>query len=453
MKPKSLDQQSLVEARKAYTLTPGRVLDTAVSITDLSVDAQLTHSAAQRAAQMVESAYPEWNRLYQSAELSDQEKRVVERHMGEISLVASAVEQVLMDQDNSGEISSLEQELYGYYSPELFQQAVATKIKLVEGFAIPEEYEMYRQVLLENLSRYAPQTEIAEKVGPKERTLGEVKDWLQDQFGDIMQEIDDDPRTEFDASGIAEYFQKSVDSTPVLHDNGWVVDLIERQKSAVSTSFYQKKFVIPTQRKAKKEALKTLVTHEIGHGLRSAEAEHNGMEVGQHGTATYARFEESFMIALEQCLKGEYDPKRGIDHYVATGLSVTGHLPKEEIADIMGGMSFLGLLEKNTPEQAKEKSEKRKAEIINRTFVGMTDVDDGIAHRKDIDYYHGLADAWKLLNFAVEHNVLDQTMRWVYSAKFNPFDAEDRAYVNEYVPMPRELEPLFSEPLDVVRAA
>lgn len=451
---KSPDQQTLFEARKAYTLTPGRVLDTAVSITADAADAQLTHTAAVRAAEMVDDAYPEWNRLYQSPELTSQEKRVVKRHMGEISLVASAAEQVLMDQDNSEEIASLEQELYGYYSPELFSQAVAAKIKIVEAFEIPEQYETYRQVVLEKLSQFAPKAEAAEKIAPSEQTLHEVSNWLHDQFGDIMQEIDDDKREEFDAPAIAEYFQKAIDSTPALRDNGWTVELVERQKSAISTSFYQKKFVIPIQRKVKKGALKTLAVHEVfGHGLRSAQAEQHGMEVGQHGTATYTRFEESFMIALEQCLKGEYDPKRGVDHYVATGLSITGGMPKEEIANLMGGMSFLGLLEKHTPEQAKVESAKREVAILNRTFTGMTDVDDGIAHRKDIDYYHGLTDAWKLLNHAVKHNVLDQTMRWVLSAKFNPFDAEDRAYVNDFAPMPRELEALFDEGFDVVRAA
>ncbi len=443
---KSPDQQKLFDARKAFLLTPGRVLDTEVSMTDSAVDVRLTPEAAARVTEIVRDTYPTWNYLYQSVELNDQEKRIVDRHLGEISLVASAAEQVTMDEDNSDEISSLEQYLYDYYSPELFQQAVAEKIKVVEAYDIPSEYEMYRQVVLDKLSQYTPQSEVGEMITPNEQTLGAVHEWLHDHYGDIMDEIDNDPREKFDAAAIVEYFQKGIDSTPALRDTGWRAEPIERQKSAISTTFFQRKFVVPTQREVEKDELKTLLIHEVfGHGMRSAQAEQLGMEIGQHGTAAYARFEESFMIALEQCLGKTYDPKRGIDHYVAAGLSVTGGMSKEEIANLMGGMSFLSFIGKNTPDQAKEKADKRVRAMINRTFVGMTDVDDGIAHRKDIDYYHGLADAWKLLNYAVEHHILDQTLRWVLSAKFNPFDAEDRQYVEQYVPMPAALSGLFSQ--------
>lgn len=197
--------------------------------------------------------------------------------------------------------------------------------------------------------------------------------------------------------------------------------------------------------KRKKDALKRTVVHEMGHALRSAIAEQNGMEIGQFGTATYARFEESFMMAIEQCLVGEYDPKRGLNHYLATGLSVTEKMPKEDIADILNEANFLSVINKKTPEAAQAEANRLTGIMINRTFVGMTDVDDGIAHRKDIDYYHGLADSWKLLNFAVEHDIVEETMNWVLSAKFNPFNADDRAYVNQYVTMPRELEQLFAK--------
>ncbi len=441
----SPDQQKLSAARQAFLLTPGQALDTAVSINDDGVDVLLTRQAAVQASATIDTAYPEWDHLYRSTELSGHERRVVARHMAEISLVASAVEQVLMDQDNSDEIESVQQELYGYYSPELFQQAVAAKMKLIEAYKIPPEYEEHRKMLLEKLSSYAPQTEKIESLMPSEQTVGRVQDWLLDHYGDIVDEIDQDQREDFDAGAIVEYFQKTIDSTPLLRNLGWVAKLIERKKSAVSTRSFTREVVVPTQRKVKKDELKTLVIHEINHAMRAALAEQLGMDVGRFGTASYARFEESFMIALEQCLKGRVDPNRGIDHYVAVGLSVTGGLSKDEIASIMGDISFLGLLEKNTPEQAHEKAMKRKMTMINRTFVGMTDVDDGIAHRKDIDYYHGLNNAWKLLDFAVENDILDEVMRWTLAAKFNPFDADDREYVEQYTPMPRQLQQLFSQ--------
>ena len=96
-------------------------------------------------------------------------------------------------------------------------------------------------------------------------------------------------------------------------------------------------------------------------------------------------------------------------------------------------------------ENPEEKAHITAKALIRRTFAGMMDIDDGIAHRKDIDYYHGLNDAWSFLNYITEHDVVDEGMRWILSAKFNPMVASDRDYVNTSVPMPRTLNDLFDE--------
>lgn len=207
----------------------------------------------------------------------------------------------------------------------------------------------------------------------------------------------------------------------------------------------RKKVVVPTQRKVTSQQLKGLVVHEVfGHALRSAVAEQHELVYGQHGTASYARFEEAFMIALEQCLKGEHDPLRGAEHYIATGLSITESLSKESIADLLGTMAKLKNVAENKDDPETKALTTAKS-FIRRTFAGMMDVDDGIAHRKDIDYYHGLNDAWSFLNYITEHDVVDEGMRWILSAKFNPMVASDRDYVNSSVPMPRTLNDLFDE--------
>ena len=81
---------------------------------------------------------------------------------------------------------------------------------------------------------------------------------------------------------------------------------------------------------------------------------------------------------------------------------------------------------------------------IRRVFTGMTDVDDGIAHRKDIDYLHGLNNSWALIDFMAENHCVDEVMSWILSAKFNPFNEDDREHVEQYHPMPGILHDFFA---------
>ncbi|MNR20395.1 hypothetical protein D3C85_1372320 [compost metagenome] len=73
----------------------------------------------------------------------------------------------------------------------------------------------------------------------------------------------------------------------------------------------------------------------------------------------------------------------------------------------------------------------------------MTDVDDGIAHRQDINYLHGLNGAWRLLNVLTEAGQVDEGMRWLLSAKFDPYSTQDRELVNQFTPMPSSLKNYF----------
>ena len=444
----------IAAAQEQYTFAPNTILDTEVSVSGDSVDVRLVDASVEQIAREATDQRSLWESLNSIESLEPQERAIVHRRLGEISLVSCAAEQILLDTDNSDEMRSLEEELFDYYSPKLYHQALAAKIKQIEALDLPADLDYSREILLAELEGLLPDTPTETEGAPTEKTLSSVSEWLLDQFGDIVDEIDNDPRDKFDATAIVEHFQKAIDSTDFLKKYGWEAELVERQKSAVSVQASRRRVVVPTQREMTKPVLRTVLIHEVfGHALRSAMAEEFGIEAGRMGTATYARFEEAFMISLEQCLENKHDPVRGSEHYVATGLAVTDGKSREQIARTLEHMSFLIESEKTDQQTAKKKAKAKAKVYIRRTYPGMTDVDDDVVHRKDIDYYHGLTDAWKLLNFAVEHDVLDETMRWVLSAKFNPFDTEDRTYVNDYVPMPRELEALFDESLDVVRAA
>jgi len=435
----------LPDVRRDYTLTPSRELDSMVEIGTAGADVLIDEAKILGIIERTDKAEPVWRRYLQTQEqASELERAVVERQLGEIALFRMVIAQHTGEEDKSQDIGAIQEVLFDYYSPELFQAALRQKIDMIASLDIPKELEYTRALLLDTLESHQDDGQATELEKPTDETLSQIGNWLHQQFDDLFDMIDADGRKKYDATSIAHYFQMALDSTPALRENGWVVEVVEREKSVISVHAADKKILIAKQRVATSEALKKVIVHEVfGHALRSAIAEENGIEVGQQGTATYARFEESLMIALEQCLAGEYKPERGIDHYLAVGLSVTEGLSKDEIARIFKTMHVLQKSKDGLTDDVLAKSHKATAEQIRRTFAGMTDVDDGIAYRKDIDYLHGLNDSWKLLNFIAEHNIIDTAMPWLLAAKFNPFEVNERAYVNKFIPMPQELEAFF----------
>lgn len=372
-------------------------------------------------------------------------RELLRQRLAELALAGVMVDQVTGEADRSDNIRELEAEIYSHYDPALFKGALHKKIELLEKTLVPEDLETAKAALLDELEQYANmvQTEGEEIVleQPSEKTLMAVGEWLDDQFDDIFDEIDVIEGDKLDADKLVEIFNLAIETTPDLRDNGWRAKVIERAKSAVSVMASSREIVVPLQRQFSKAAAKKLLVHEVfGHALRSGVAESSGNEVGTIGTATYGEFEESFEIALEQCLNRKYDPKRGIDHYVSIGLVESLGFSQDKVAQLTQSMRQITLAgDKLTPDKVAQ-SEQMTERQIRRTFAGMTDVDPGIAHRKDINYLHGLNGAWKLLNAIVEADQVDEGMRWLLSAKFNPFNPVDRELINKRVSMPSAIK-------------
>lgn len=440
-----LQQASLSDLRREYTLTPSRELDSMVSVTLDGTDVMIEEAKIAGIIERADVAEPVWRSYLDEGEhVGELEQLVVNRQLGEIALFRSVVGQHIGEVDNSGDIKSIQEVLFDYYNPELFQAALTQKINKITSLKLPEELEYTRALLLDTLEANVDSSQIYSLETPTDASLKKVGNWLSQQFDDLLDEIDEDGRDKYDATGIAEYFQMALDSTPALRENGWVVEVVKREKSVISVHAADKKILISEQRVSTPAALKKVIVHEVfGHALRSAVAEENGIEVGQQGTSTYARFEESFMIALEQCLDGKYNSDRGVDHYLAIGLAETSGLSKDEIARIFEFIHTLQNAKDGITDDVRSKAHRLTVAQVRRTFAGMTDVDEGIAYRKDIDYLHGLNDSWKLLNFITEHDIIDEAMPWLLSAKFNPFDKAEREYVNTHLPMPQKLKDFF----------
>jgi len=380
---------------------------------------------------------------------SESKYRVARKKMAEIALLNAMIGQVKTDIDSSDEIDRHESELYGHYDDDLYKAALAQKIRQIEQLPIGGDpnLETARADLLDTLDKLVgnDRGNIAEIAEPTSETLQQIGQWLSDEHVNTIMLIDSFENDTLSADSIKQVFEDAIARNDALRELGWRVEIVDREKQAISVYASERKIVVPSKRQATKAALKKTSIHEYYHALRSANAEMSGNIVGRFGTADYPSFEESFMIALEQCLEGKYDPKRGIDHYVTIGLSATSKLPREEIARITQSMKQLEKSDNGISDDAVEAAKRLTGVQIKRTFAGMTDVDDGIAHKKDIDYYHGINNAWKLLNELTEKGIVKEGLAWVMAAKFNPFIKQERELIEKYHPMPKELQDFFSD--------
>ncbi|MDT4831009.1 hypothetical protein FQZ97_644970 [compost metagenome] len=436
---------------RASPYTTGKRLDTRASESgDTIVSPESIATFSPDAMEEVATELRDYVQMLNPEDINDAARLgVVERRLSEIALIGAALGQVTGEVDNSGEIARLEETLYEHYSPTLYRAALRQKIAILEAKPVRKEAELARALLLDELEGYAdmvniPNGESIELERPTGETLKAVGDWMNDQFGDAFDMVDAIESDTLDANDLKSVFDGAIASTPVLHDHGWQSEIVQREKNAITVYASDRLLVIPEQRKATKKVAKNLIAHEsFGHALRSAMAESVGNEVGTTGTEGYSAFEESFEIALEQCLNGAYDPKRGLDHYITIGLSLTSGLSREKIAQLTTAIRQIDDAENGLSGDNLERAKRGTTNQMRRAFAGMTDVDDGIAHRQDINYLHGLNGAWRLLNVLTEAGQVDEGMRWLLSAKFDPYSTQDRELVNQFTPMPSSLKNYF----------
>ncbi len=446
-------QKSFTEVIKgASPYTPGKTLDT---IATTAGDTMLA-PAAVNTLDVDSMTVAEWHlRDFLSKETSagvreQAQAAIIQNRLAEIALIRASHGQVTGENDNSAEIHELQQSLYGHYSPALFRAALRKKVELLEATSVSQDLEVTKAQLLDELDVYASpgelETEKMELEQPSAETLQAIGDWIHGQFEDIFDEIDAIDGDELDAEQLVDVLNMVIDTTPALRENGWRAKVMQRNKNAVSVFASDRETVVPSQRRVTKAGAKKLVVHEVfGHALRSGIAETNGDDIGTTGTATYGEFEESLEIALEQCLDGVYNPRRGLDHYITIGLAETAGLSRDKIAQLTRSMRQITLAVNGLTPEKIQRADVLAEGQIRRTFAGLTDVDDGITHRKDINYLHGLNGAWKLLNAIVEADEVNEGMRWLLSAKFNPFDETDRQLVGQYAKMP----PSIKEALEI----
>ncbi len=381
---------------------------------------------------------------------------LAEQRTKELALLRAMFAQVLGDgTDHSKEIEQLESDIYSAYSPAVHEAALREKIRTLEALELENwDLKTARAVLLDTLEAYA--NAVKEQINtsvelerPTPETLAAVEEWLTNRYGSILEQVDGHDTQIVDAVGSKYYFDLAIAAEPLLRDEGWRVDIVEREKNAVSVFSSERRIVISSQREATQEVTKGLIVHEVyGHALRSAMSEMLGNDIGRTGTASYGSFEESFLVALEQCLSKKIGgDSKAVDRYIGIGLAATNKVSPAGVGHVLASIGqFTDAKKDALDEYAVSRTDAYAKGMLGRTFAGMVDVDDGVVHKRDIKYLQGLDGAWKLLNYLVEKNDLEAGMRWLLSAKFNPYDEHDRLLVNQYMPMPESLETFFSPP-------
>lgn len=435
-------------SEKSDACSPAKVLDMEIDV--LSGDTILTPAAvAAFDDSTISELIDAWQVYVDNENVTSTEKAkaaVACKRISSLKLVQLMVSQIKGDVDNSETIGLYEAEAYDHYSDGLYRSALRQKVEQLEAFTIHEpSVEFAKADLLDELETLVDKAQLFEALeSPENETLQAVQTWIHSRFGAAFELVDSVGSQTLTGEDIVGVINQAIEVEPALQKTGWKAESVTRNKSAVAVRVAEKKVLVPTQRSVSINTMYKLLVHEAyGHALRSANAELNGNEVGRYGTATYSTFEESFEVALEQCALGTYDSTRGINHYIAVGLSVSDGKSSQEVSRIFESMHQLKKASKTLDDEAVNAARRLTGTQLQRTFAGMTDVDNGIAHRKSIDYLHGLNGTWKLLNYLVKTDSLDTGMNWLLSAKFNPYDAGDRELTNEFHPMPEALIPFF----------
>jgi hypothetical protein len=429
----------------------GKLLDTEIDI--FSGDSvQSSKAVSKFDIESITDLIDKWRKFVNSSSNeSDTEKAqvaVARKKMIELETIQLMFMQMTGEADNSARIEQLESEMYDHYSESTYRAALRSKIQQIEAYDIYDSAtEIAKADLLDELDVLASKGSSSEVLEtPEAKTIETVGDWLTSRFGEAFEYVDEIDKDKLDAHDIVSVFNKALQLEPALRKTGWEAETIERSKASVSVFPSSKQVSVPSQRTASPMKIYQLIVHECyGHALRSANAEVNGDDVGRFGTATYASFEESFEIALEQCLVKKYDATRGINHYISVGLAVSDSKSSEDISRIINATHQLKKASQPLTDESVNAARRLTGIQLKRTLTGMTDVDKGTVHRKDINYLHGLNGTWSLLNHLVETDSLDEGMKWILSAKFNPYDASDRKLVERYSPMPQSLVGFFDE--------
>jgi hypothetical protein len=263
--------------------------------------------------------------------------------------------------------------------------------------------------------------------------------------------VDED--TQYDPPALRQILEAAMATMPEFDGEGWEVRLIDSNNSTVRVENPLKLVTIASSMlpvsglKAKK-----LIIHElVGHAGRAARAKLSGSAVGQYGTAQHGQFEESLCILTESAPFA--DNNRGLPgviNYVATGLAIeAGNLDitRQDILTVTSGIKrAIMTIPKGHDISPEEDTANRSAYTlpIRKLFPGISPEAVGTAHLSHLKYLFGLRQAAFILNNSALYGGTSQTMDWLMSASFNPFQPADRAIVEAHHRMPDAVKRLIA---------
>lgn len=248
-------------------------------------------------------------------------------------------------------------------------------------------------------------------------TLSVLHEDLREIFPGIDDVITiDEERGEHTAEATLQYIERYLDFFG-LTAKGWKTELIDGSKVAANTNSSTKLITIGELRAAEFDSVQSMKTsiHEVlGHAYRSE---------GETSQASL-KFEEAFAVALEQIMTGESRKGSGEQYYTALGLQYGldqdgKQRNYRDTFEIMWRRAMV--IARTKGEELTEDEAKDQAYTqVYRTRRGNA------IDTRDMAYFEGARVVPQWLNgvAALPKEERQNILRWVFSGRFDPTDAE-----------------------------
>lgn len=288
--------------------------------------------------------------------------------------------------------------IYGKPSKDVFDYTIGRiRLKIDAGLKSENlEIQEAAQNLLDVLG--GPMSISGSLTTPTEEEASFARKITKDEFKDIINIAEVDPKKKFNSQEIKEYFEKSLE---VLNLSGWKVE-IETGGTSINVGHEDKSIKIPEARTLTARSISKLILHEIGtHIVRRENGERSRLMLLGLGLDRYLKGEEGIATMREQVSGGGPEDFAGFNGHLAIGL-VYGYAGKP--LDFRGTYEVLekyfllnSLLNGEGLEKSKISASNNAWNNTLRVFWGADCKTPGVCFTQDIVYREGNIGVWGVI--------------------------------------------------------
>ena len=288
-------------------------------------------------------------------------------------------------------------ELFGAPDEQTYRALLADRLRTIKNKNLEGEAAELRDELfalvgdidLDNApAKYAPDPETMEWMHKAVETI----------YGPMLQHVPDRSNEEsdnFNAHDVKQVFDTILTEEFGEAAAGWSVEVSET-KTSIDVSPKDRIIYIPINKNFDTMTVKGLVVHELGiHVMRSIMGEQNELAIMRTGMSGYYTSEEGLGQVMEQALRSKFDVH--IPYYTIAG---GAYFDGKQWPELFRTETLMSTLEKiadgnSDIDQEEAAKQKRLAYLrVQRIERGT----DELPLFKDLAYYNGAVNMWKLLD-------------------------------------------------------